>query len=183
MPKGNKLAYKNFPLYDNGDTTKEENAILCQYALDVFNAKEPDLNNPKEVEETIQNYFINCTSKGLKPGNLGLYASLGLDKNNVRDLVQGRVKTVNGRSVNVGSVSLLKKAIKAIGSYREMLGAQGKISPPVLIFWQKNYDNLQDVQTIELDANNAPKADMSPEEIEQKMLEDMPVESEYKEIK
>lgn len=182
MPKGNKEAYKNFPLYDTSDTNIEENAILCQYALDVFNAKEPDLNNPDEVENAINNYFNNCISKGLRPGNLGLYASLGLDKDNVKNLIQGRIKSVNGKSVNPASIAHLKKAKKALATFREMLGAQGKINPVTLLFWQKNYDGLTDVHQIEIDANSAPKPDLSPDEIAEKIEKDIPIDIDYKEL-
>ena len=178
MAKGNSKAYLNNPIYDNSDTTEEENAILCQYALDVFNSKEPDLSNPDEVKKAIDNYFGNCISKGLRPGNLGLYAVLGLDRRQVFEMVNGRIT----KGANRKSIEHLKKAQKAMSAYRESLGAQGKLNPATLIFWQKNFDGLEDVQRVELDANAAPKAENSPEDIARMIETDVPIDAEYQEV-
>lgn len=177
MPKGNKEAYKNFPFYDTSDTTVEENAILCRYALGIFESKEPDLHNPEEVEQAISGYFQNCISNGLRPGNLGLYASLGINKNQAYNLIHG----LTPKKASSKSVDLLKKAVKAMSAYREMLGAQGKLNPATLIFWQKNFDGLEDIQRVELDANAAPKAEKTPEEIAAMIESDIPIDAEYTE--
>lgn len=183
MPRGNKEAYKNsYISSDQLPLSQEENTVLCQYAMEIFKGKTPCISNPEEVEKAISDYFLNCISKGLRPGNLGLYASLGLDKRQVFDILHGIQKTVNGESVNPASIEHIKKACKAMSSYREMLGAQGKLSPPVLIFWQKNYDSLTDVQQLEITSTGAPTEEKSVDELRQKMLEDMPIETEYKEL-
>ena len=178
MPKGNSKAYLNSPMVDNSPVDVQENALFVQYALDIFNTPDPDLNNPKEVKQCIDNYFNNCISKGLRPGNLGLYASLGLDKRQVFEMVNGRITKGASRE----TIELIKKAQKTLSSMREILGAQGKLNPATLIFWQKNFDNLQDVQTIELDANAAPTADKSPDEIARMIEQDIPIDSTYTEV-
>ena len=177
MAKGNKNAYMNFPIANNTEMDNDENAVLCQYALDIFNSKEPDLHKPEEVEQAINNYFKNCIDKGLRPGNLGLYASLGIDKKQAYDLIHG----LTPKKANPRSIEHLKKAIKAMGTYREMLGAQGKLSPPVLIFWQKNFDGLEDVQRMEVTAQTQENAELSPDEIANKIESDIPVDVPYKE--
>lgn len=177
MAKGNPKAYLNSHMCDNTEIDSSENAILVQYALDVFNTTSPDLSKPEEVEKTINSYFKNCISKGLRPGNLGLYASLGLDKNNVKDILTRGFKTVNGRTVNSASKSLIKSAIKAIGAYREMLGSQGKLNPATLIFWQKNFDGLEDVQRTEISVNQPLEAAQTPEQIAAKIEQDIPVDT------
>ena len=45
-----------------------------------------------------------------------------------------------------------------------MLGSSGKLNPAVLIFWQKNFDNLSDVQQIDLNPMNI-QPNKTPEEI------------------
>jgi hypothetical protein len=176
MPKGNSKAYLNSPLHDDSDIDITENANMISCILESFNAPLPDLNKPDEVEKAINDYFKRCISRGLRPGNLGLYNSIGLDKNNVRDLVQGRVKTVNGKSVNVGTISLIKKAIKQMGEFREMLGSQGKLNPATLIFWQKNFDGLEDVQRVDVAPINALQPERTPEELQKLIEEDIPQE-------
>lgn len=176
MPKGNKLAYLNSPMYDNTEIDIQENANMVNCILESFNSPLPDLDKPQEVEKAINDYFKRCISRGLRPGNLGLYNAIGLDKNNVRDLVQGRVKTVNGKSVNIGTISLIKKAIKQMGEFREMLGSQGKLNPATLIFWQKNFDGLEDVQRVDVAPINALQPERTPEELQKLIEEDIPEE-------
>ena len=182
MPKGNPNIKNYSPIVDNTEIDKTENALLVSMALDVFNTPEPDLDKPDEVAKTIDRYFNSCISKGLRPGNLGLYTSLGLTKNNVRDLVQGRVKTVEGKHVSSSTISHIKKAIKVLSLYRESLGSEGKLNPATLIFWQKNFDGLEDVQRMEVTANNAPEADKTAEEIAAQIEQDIPVDAEYNEV-
>lgn|GEM_PF-6022965 len=179
MPKGNKQAFLNSPMVDNTSIDKEENALLINHCLDIFHMKEPDLSNSKEVESAINYYFNSCLSKGLRPGNMGLYTALGLERREALNLLQGRIK----KNASPESLAYIKRACKALSLYRESLGSAGKLNPATLIFWQKNYDGLEDIQRIDIDANNAPKADMTADEIEQKLLEDLPIDSDYKEVK
>ena len=177
MPKGNSKAYLNSPIYDNTEIDIQENANMVNCILESFNSPLPDLDKPQEVEKAINDYFKRCISRGLRPGNLGLYNAIGLDKNNVRDLVQGRVKTVNGKSVNISTISLIKKAIKQMGEFREMLGSQGKLNPATLIFWQKNFDGLEDVQRVDISPVNTLQAEKTKEQIEQEIINDIPVDN------
>ncbi len=179
MAKGNNKAYLNSPLYDNTEVDIQENANMISCIIDSFNAPIPDLHDKEQCTKAINDYFNRCIKRGLRPGNLGLYNALGLNKNEVHDIINGRYK--NKASADV--IQLLKKAVKNMSEYREMLGSTGKLNPATLIFWQKNYDGLEDIQRIDIDANNAPKADMTADEIQQKLLEDMPVDSDYKEVK
>ena len=157
---------KNSPVIgDNGvNITPDENAVLCQYALDIFKSPKVNLDNPEEVEQAISNYFNSCLERGLRPGNLGLYAVLGLSKQDVSDAIRGRSKKLSSPVID-----LIKKAKEALATYREMLGATGKLNPVTLIFWQKNYDGLEDKQTVEV----APKTNIEPS----KTLED--IEKDY----
>jgi len=175
MGRGNPDIKKYSPIVDNTEIDVKENAVLVQYALDIFNTPDPDLNNPDDVKRCIDSYFNNCVSKGLRPGNLGLYGSLGLDKKQVNDLINGRISRVNGKDVNVKTVELIKKACKGIRGFRELLGSQGKLNPATLIFWQKNFDGLEDVQRMEL-AADMPKPSQSPDEIAAEIEQDIPVD-------
>ena len=182
MPKGNSKAYLNSPMVDNSPIDYEENKTIIELCLDIFHHDDPDLSNPKEVENSINFYFQNCINKGLRPGNMGLYAAIGMTKNEVKDLLSGRQKSFNGKQASPAIIPLIKKACKAMSLYRESLGSQGKLSPPVLIFWQKNFDGLEDVQRIDIDANTAPKEDKSPEQIKRELVDNLPIESDYKEL-
>ena len=111
--------------------------------------------------------------RGLRPGNLGLYASLGLSKQDVSDAIRGRNKS----KLSSSSIDLLKKAKVALSTYREMLGSTGKINPVTLIFWQKNYDGLEDKQTMEI----APRKDLEPERTPEQIEKDIPIDVDFDE--
>ena len=48
----------------------------------------------------------------------------------------------------------IKKVKKFCAAYREMLGADGKLNPVTLVWWQKNYDGLVDKSEVVLTPNN-----------------------------
>ena len=158
----------------NINITNDENAAMCEYALDIFHAPSVDLHDPEAVASAIDGYFKNCMKRGLRPGNLGLYASLGLSKQDVSDAIRGRNKS----KLSSSSIDLLKKAKVALSTYREMLGSTGKINPVTLIFWQKNYDGLEDKQTMEI----APRKDLEPERTPEQIEKDIPIDVDFDEV-
>ena len=170
------------PMVDNSDVDYELNKTMINHCLKMSDQEDPDLSNPDEVKKAISYYFNSCITSGLRPGNLGLYAALGLDKTSVHNLITERVKSVNGKSVSPASILLIKKAIKHLSGYRELLGMQGKLAPPTLIFWAKNFDGMEDVQRMELSTADVPKADLSPEEIKAQIEQDIPLDVDYNEI-
>ena len=179
MARGNPNIKDYSPIVDNTEVDIESNAKMIQCVLDNFNSIKPDLHDSKQVENAINNYFQNCISKGLRPGNLGLYNALDLNKKEVYDLLHG----LTPRKASVECIELIKKACKAMSEYRELLGSSGKLSPPVLIFWQKNFDGLEDVQRMEVTAENQLKPEKTPEEIQKMLEEDIPIDTDYKELK
>ena len=169
---------KNYsPMVDNTEVDTELNAIMVQNILESFQAKEPDLHKADEVEYAIKDYFNRCITKGLRPGNMGLYNALGLGKTEVYDILNGR----NPRKASLESIAIIKKAQKALSEFRESLGSQGKLNPATLIFWQKNFDGLEDVQRMEVAAETMPKAQQTPEEIARQIEQDIPIDAEYTE--
>lgn len=163
---------------DNGvSVTKDENAAMCKYALNIFHAAPVDLRDPDAVSAAIDNYFNDCIERGLRPGNLGLYASLGLSKQEVSSELRG----VTHR-LDAATKDLIKKAKVALSTYREMLGSTGKINPVTLIFWQKNYDGLEDKQTMEITPRQTMEPDKTPEEIARQLEQDIPVDVDFEDI-
>ena len=174
MPKGSSKGYLNAPIANNTEIDREENANMINCILESFESPIPDLHNEKEVEQAIKNYLKRCISRGLRPGNLGLYNALGLDKSDVYDIIHGR----NPKRASVGTVQLLKKACKHMSEYRELLGSAGKLNPATLIFWQKNFDGLEDVQRVDVAPINNLQAEKTPEELQQIAEQDIPIDAE-----
>ena len=161
MPKGNKLAYLNSPFSDNNTPVDyDENKNIIEHCLEMFNASVPDLSKPDEVKQCIDNYFQSCINRGLRPGNMGLYNALGIERRDILRLLNGQIK-LNASPL---SIAYIKRACKTISEIRELLGSQGKLNPATLIFWQKNYDGLSDVQQIDLNPVNI-QPNKTPEEI------------------
>lgn len=162
---------------DNGVmVNKDENAAMCEYALNIFHAPAVDLRDPEAVSDTIDGYFKDCINRGLRPGNLGLYASLGLSKQEVSNEIRGVTHKLSSPTID-----LIKKAKVALSTYREMLGSTGKINPVTLIFWQKNYDGLEDKQTMEIAPRKDLEADRTPDEIAKQIEQDIPIDVDFEE--
>lgn len=164
---------RNSPVIgDNGvEITTEENKALTAYALGVFeNATQNlvNLDDPEEVHRAISDYFADCGRRGLRPGNLGMYAWLGLSRQDVSNAIDGRSKRLNPATIDI-----IKKAKIALGSYREMLGSTGKINPVTLIFWQKNWDGLRDQQEIVVEPKQPLGEEISMEEIAARIPDDI----------
>ena len=178
MPRGNPDIVKYSQISGlNVNTTAEDNENYIDLVQESFNVSKPDLKDPEQIDYAIQMYFERCKRHNIRPGNMGLYNALGITKQEVNEYLNGRRKAATPHLIDA-----LKKIKASMGEYREILGNEGKISPPTLIFWQKNHDGFEDVQRVEVDANTAPKAELSPDEIRKKLEQDLPIDADYTEV-
>lgn len=168
--------YRNNNLQNAGaDAPPELINNLIQTALDVFQAPTPDLHDPQQVHDAIINYFTSCQRNHTRPGNLGLYAALGMSRQDYNNVITGKSKS----KVSPDCIDILKKATVAIGQYREGLALEGKINPVTYIFMGKNYDGLQDQTTLEVTTSQGPTAQRTPEEIARQIEQDIPIDADY----
>ena len=158
---------------DAAVSVADNNRMITQ-ALKTFSAPAINTRDPDAVAARIQEYFQSCRDLELRPGNMGLYAALGLSRQDVHDAFRG----ANKSKLSPASIDMLKKATRALAAYREQLGATGRINPVTLIFWQKNFDGFEDQHRIELDASdrNVLQASLSPEEIARRIEQDIPID-------
>ena len=180
MPRGNTKDNRNkSPIIgDAGLTaTPEELSALTSFILDVYQAPPPDLHDPEQVQKAILGYFNTCQKHNKRPGNLGLYAALGMSRQDYNNAVTGKSK----RKVSPECIDIIKRAARAIGVYREGLALEGKINPVTYIFMGKNYDNLTDTQQIEVTAQAGPAAQLAPEEIARQIEKDIPIDADFRE--
>ena len=183
MPRGAKKGGNNSPVIgDTGITaTKADLQRLSIQALNSFLASTGtaavDLHSAESVQAAIVAYFQRCIDTGTRPGNLGLYAALGMSKQDYHDVVNGRNKS----KASPAAIDLMKSAVRAIGAYREGLALEGKINPVTYIFMGKNYDNLSDVQQVEISASAGQTAELSPEEIAARIEKEIPIDADFKE--
>ena len=166
------------PFTDNNITaTPAELREFTKHALELFEAKTPDLHNPEEVEAAIYRYFQSCDRHGVRPANLGLYAALGLSRQDVNNAISGKSKS----KVSPECIDILKKAMRVLSTYRESLALSGKVNPVTAIFWSKNFDGMQDQTHIEVTAAPGPAANLSPDQIARQIEEDIPLDADYTE--
>lgn len=178
MPRGNtKDNRSKSPIIGDAgvSATPEELRQITRHALEVFQSEKPDLHNPEEVKQAIFNYFQSCDKYGIRPGNLGLYAFLGMTKQEVSNVLMGKTPG----KVSPECIDLLKKAKVTMSTYREALALSGKLSPPVAIFWGKNFDQMEDYTRVEVTAAPGPAANLTPEEIAKQIEQDIPIDADY----
>ena len=132
----------------------------------------------EEVKQAILGYLVDCEKSGKRPANLGLYRALDMTKQDVSNVLTGKSK----KKVSPECLVLLKKAIMMLSEYREQLGAQGKLNPVTLLFWQKNYDSLTDSQVIQLTSDRNERDNMTPDEVAKQIESDIPIDSECRVI-
>ena len=171
MPRGNPNITKYSPT-GPVDIPEDDLKTYNKLLLECYEAQKPDLSKPEEVEEAIRAYFERCFNHGVRPGNLGVYAAIGLTRQEVNEYLNGRRKAPNNSLIDI-----LKKVKATLASYREVLGSQGKLNPATLIFWQKNFDGLEDVQRFDVaPASNLLQPERTPEELQKLIEEDIPEE-------
>ena len=159
------------------DATPAEVSNLASLALSVYMIETPDLHDPEQVQAAIIRYFQTCQEHGTRPGNLGLYAALGMSRQDYNDVLRGKNKS----KVSPECLDMMKKATRAVGVYREGLALEGKINPVTYIFMGKNYDGLEDQSRIQVEASTGPAAGMTPEEIARQIEQDIPIDADWKE--
>ena len=185
MSRGGSKDGNGSPLIgDNGlQATPDELTALTRNMrlnfVEAINKPPVNLHDPEEVTQAITDYFIDCEKAGKRPGNMGLYRALNLTRQDVNNVLTGKSKS----RVSPACIDILKKAIQFLAEYREQLGAQGKLNPVTMIFWQKNYDGLEDATRLDVAPTNAGPVTITAEEARAALLEDQksqPIEGSYK---
>lgn len=167
------MATKNF--LQPEPLTTEQNDHMVYMALKTFDGPQVNLHDAAAVRERIELYFEECRRLQLRPGNLGLYAFLGMTKQDVSDVLRG----ANKSRVSPEVIDLLKKAKLALSSFREQLAFYGKVNPVVALFWGKNFDGMTDTQVLEVSRNDQLSgltASRTPEEIAEIISKDIPID-------
>lgn len=131
-----------------------------------------DLHDPEQVTEAIIGYFTDCELSGKRPGNMGLYRALGMSRQDMNNILTGKSKS----KASPTCIDIFKKALHLLSEYREQLGLQGKINPIPLLFWQKNYDGLEDNSKVELVASRGSDPELTPEQVARQIEKDIPID-------
>ena len=146
---------------DNGVHTKPgDNSKIAGFLMEVGKWGPVDKSDVQAMEKRFWDYVSLCFERDVRVTNQVAYFAMGITRDDVYDWE-------NGRSRSPEHSALIKKVKIFCGSYREMLGADGKLNPVTLVWWQKNYDGLVDKSEVVLTPNN-PLGTIA----DQKQLED-----------
>lgn len=122
--------------------------------------------NPHDSEDVallrsrLATYLLYALDTGIPISNIGGCAAMGIAVSTYKNWLKG----------NSGAEKKqFAEEIKNIFSmYREQLAHAGLISPPVAIFWAKNFDGLKDEPDVEEEAPDLLGEMIEPETIKEK---------------
>lgn len=114
----------------------EENDI---YAL---SSTPLDKDDVESMKKRFVGYVAFCMVNDIRFGNQMAYDAIGITKDDVYNWGK--------RTRGTEHSEFIKKITGVCSSYREALGAAGLLHPTTVIWWQKNYDGMTDVQRIEI---------------------------------
>lgn len=125
-------------------------------------AKQTDRENIDSLRLALQKYLALCARTNVNVTNTGLYGALGLSQETISQWATGKARASDPR---YREFALLVR--KLCAQYRELAASEGKISPVLTIWWQKNYDGFRDDPILEK-ANEGIAAPADPQEIAEK---------------
>lgn len=129
----------------------------------------------EEIEERCSQYFRLCANSSLRPGIEGLALALGVDRATVWNWC-------NGKFCSPKRAEIVRAARQAVISYIEAAQLSGRLNPVSSIFLLKNWANYKDSVQIEDTRQNTLQAGLTPEQIAQKIREDIPIDTNFEEI-
>ena len=123
---------------DNGVHTKPgDNSKYAGFLMKIGQWGTVDKSDVQAMEKRFWDYVNLCFEWDVRVTNQVAYYAMGITRDDVYDWE-------NGRSRSSEHSALIKKVKSFCSSYREMLGADGRLNPVTLVWWQKNYDGLVD---------------------------------------
>lgn len=140
---------KNSPVIgDNGVYTQPgDNSKYAAVLATILKWGPEDKSDVNALEKRFWKFVDYCMEHDVRVTNQVTYLAMGITKDDVYDWE-------NGRSRSSAHSDLIKKVKSFCAGYREMLGADGKLNPVTLVWWQKNYDGLVDKSEVVLTPKN-----------------------------
>lgn len=145
---------------------------MTRQAMELANWERIDIKDADQIEERCKEYFSYCIERDIRPFVEGLCLALGTNR-------QSLVNWEHEKSRRGDCIRKSKQTIKAL---LERWGLENRLNPATLIFLYKNIAGYKDVVTLEPQQTQSSMADKSPEDIKKQLLDDLPIDSDYKEI-
>ena len=157
------------PFEDKATAGKILADMLPMFELKTDTSKPPAYTNAELLTAAITTYFRHCSSKGLRPGIIGLCAAVDIDYKTYKAAYTGMTHVISNECL-----SILQKAHRFIDSYTEQTAAAGVLNPVLAIFWEKNFTGLSDSQDITI----SPRADITATKTLDQLEKDIPDDTE-----
>lgn len=171
--KGNPQAYKNSKLGDGMYNFKGgEITQLMRQAIEIKEWPPIDLDSDEAVDDRINQYWMYCAEHDARPMVSGIALALGIDRGTLHAWKNGLRRGGPGSS----RVNIIKKAYSILEFMWEQYMTTGKINPASGCFIGKNNFGYVDEMKLEVTPNTGLAQERTPEEIEQKVLEDIPID-------
>lgn len=176
-----KATGRNSPVIgDNGVHTKPgDNTRYSSVLMELNKWGAIDHASVDALEERFWKFVEFCGENDIRVTNQLAYFALGINKDNVYDWENGRGRTP-------AHSDFIKKIKSFCSTFREMLGADGRLNPVTLVWWQKNYDGFVDNQQVTLVPGNPIGTEGDPATMTEKYKTSLPgvtIEAEGKEKK
>jgi hypothetical protein len=137
--------------------TPEYASQVARVALEVSRWPKVDTKDINALYERLDLFISYCIENGLRIGNMGVYAALGIAKQTADDWDSGN----RGPQKS----DFIKKVKQICSLSREYYAQSGEINPILAIFYHKVHDNLVDNQEIVISQRQNAISDRTPEEI------------------
>lgn len=141
-----------------------EMSKFIRHSLWSYYAEPINLNDPKQVEKRIGEYFNHCMEDDMKPTVMGVCNSLGISRDTFHNWCSGRYR---GDS----HLDIIKKAKDFLEEMMESYMVNGKVNPVTGIFLLKNNFGYRDQQEVVLKPTMELGDQTSPEDLQKKYLE------------
>ena len=134
-----------------------------------------DIDDDKQVEDRINQYFNYVAEAGIKPSVEGLALALGISRKTLWDWDNERRRA----QVSSSRADIIKKAKDFIAFLINDAALDNKIYPATWIFYAKNYFGMTDKQEIEVKASNPLGNTLTAEEIAKQIPQDIPIDTDW----
>lgn len=156
---------------DNGVKTQPgDNAKYAGLLAEILRWGPVDKTDPAAMEERFWRYVDLCAANDMRVTNMVAYLAMGINKDDADSWTRRGLRTK-------AHYDLIKKVRAFCSAYREILGAEGKLNPVTLVWWQKNYDGFVDKTELVVAPQNmlGEKPDMK--QLEERIAAALPIHS------
>lgn len=141
-----------------------DNNKYTTFALAIMQLPEIDLQDPKQVQQRVIEYFQLCADHDMKPGVAAVALALGTDRRRLWEIHTDQEKQL---VIPAESKKIIKNVYNSLDVLWESYMQNGKVNPVSGIFLGKNHFGYKDQQEYVVTPNTVGE-DASPEVIEAK---------------